>query len=129
MPPPTGQREAGSLRRVAADEAADPGPPAGDGLELQCRRLPALSRREEQPRQGEGARVASLPSMGEGNGRAASVSCPRVLCLASVTRKSMSDLAMETKAVLLIIYSTGSALTLPGMGMEREGNGQCWGRC
>lgn len=39
-----------------------------------------------------------------GVGRAASVSCPRVLSLASVTRKSMSDLAMETKAVLLIIY-------------------------
>lgn len=86
-PPPTGQREAGSLRRVAADPAADPRPPAGDGLDLHCRRLPALSRREKQPRQGEGVYVGYLPSMGQGNGRAARISYPRVLSLVSVTRK------------------------------------------
>lgn len=42
VPPPAGQREAGSLRGVAADPAAAPGHPAGDGLELR-QQPPALS--------------------------------------------------------------------------------------
>lgn len=72
VPPPAGQREAGSLRRVATDQAADPRHLAGDRLEL--RRSPALSHREKQPRQGEGtsARVVSLLSVAQGTGRAAS---------------------------------------------------------
>lgn len=75
VPSPTGQREAGSLRRVAADQAADPRPLAGDGLELRLRQPPALSHRKKQPRQGEGtsARVVSLPSVGQGAGGAANI--------------------------------------------------------
>lgn len=104
VPPPTGQREAGSLRGVAADQAAAPRPLAGDGLEFQCWQLPALSHREKQPQQGEGTCVVSLPSVGQGNGRAASVSCLRVLSLASVTRKNTSYLAMEAQELCCSLF-------------------------
>lgn len=123
VPPPAGQREAGSLRGVAADQAADPRPPAGDRLELQRWQLPALPRREKQPQQGEGT---PLPPMGQRNGRAASVSCLRVLALASVTSKSMSYLEMET---LKLCSSLFIRWFCPGVSRRREGSGQWWGRC
>lgn len=64
VPPPAGQRKAGSLCGVTADPAAAPGHPAGDGLGLR-QQPPALSHREEQPLQGESTSI--LLSMGKGD--------------------------------------------------------------
>jgi len=71
-PPSAGQRETGSLRGVATDQAADPRHLAGDGLGLRWWQLPAMSHREEQPQQGELA-WDLWPSVGQGTGRAAGV--------------------------------------------------------
>lgn len=75
LSPPTGQWEAGSLHRVAADQAADPWHLTGDRLELWWQQPPALSWREKEPQQGEdaSARVVSLLSVGPGTGRTDSI--------------------------------------------------------